>query len=197
MSPERASGVWPASASGFSDDWEYIALLEEDDPLHCPMDRVSTSVPTDENGSWALNLSEIPLAPLPENRENGTIILPDSGRIIVCGEGQKSWHANLVPANGSLNHAGGGAWPSVNSDWVNVANHPIEVKVETAAFGVSAQWNISDFTLEPSEHVPFINGTHTGNPDIFELFWLEPTEDLWALHLVAHCIAPGGCGGDV
>lgn len=197
VSPERASGAWPATAPGLNDDWDYIVLFGDDDPLICPIDRVSTSVPTDENGSWVLNLSEIPLAPLPENRENGTVILPDSGRIIVCGEGQKSWHANLVPANGTLNHAGGGAWPSVNPDWVNVANHPIEVKVETAAFGVSAQWNISDFILEPGEQVPGINGTHTGNPDIFELFWLEPTEDLWTLHLVAHCIAPQGCGGDL
>jgi len=196
MAPERASGAWPATASGWGhSDWEYIALLEEEDPLICPMDRVSTSIPTDENGSWILNLSDIPLAPLPENRENGTIILPDSGRIIVCGHGQKSWYANLVPTNGTLNHAGGGGWTNVIPSWVNVDDQPIDVRIETAAFGVTAEWNISDFTLGPGEHVPIINGTATGNPDIFQLFWFESTEDLWTLHLVAHCIATEGCDG--
>ena len=196
MSPERASGAWPATALGWGhSDWQYIALLEEDAPIICPIDRVSTSVPTDDNGSWILNISAIPLAPLPENRENGTLILPDSGRIIVCGENQKSWYADLVPANGTLNHAGGGGWTSVNPDWVNVGDQPIDVKIETAAFGVSAEWNLTDFTLEPGEHVPIINGTLTGNPNVFELFWIEPTEDLWTMHLVAHCIAAEGCGG--
>ena len=195
MSSERASGIWPATAPGFSDDWEYIALLDEDDPLICPMDRVRTSVPTDENGTWTLNLSQIPLAPIPENRENGSIILPDSGRIIVCGGGQNSWHANLVPANGTFHHAGGVGWTQVHPDWMNVDNRSIDVKVETAAFGVTAEWNISDFSLEPGQHVPDINGTPSGNSDIFQLFWFEPTEDLWTLHLVAHCIAPEGCGG--
>ena len=196
MSPERASGVWPATASGWGQSgWKYIALLEEDAPIICPMDRVSTSVPTDENGSWILNLSDIPLAPLPENRENGTIILPDSGRIIVCGENQKSWYAELVPANGTLNHAGGGGWTYVIPDWVNVGDQPIDVKIETAAFGVTAEWDISDFTLEPGQQAPAISGTPTGNPDILQLFWFEPTEDLWTLHLVAHCIATEGCGG--
>ena len=195
MSSERASGIWPATAPGFSDDWEYIALLDEDDPLICPMDRVRTSVPTDENGTWTLNLSQIPLAPIPENRENGSIILPDSGRIIVCGGGQNSWHANLVPANGTFHHAGGVGWTQVHPDWMNVDNRSIDVKVETAAFGVTAEWNISDFSLEPGHHVPDINGTPSGNSDIFQLFWFEPTEALWPLHLVAHCIAPEGCGG--
>ena len=81
VSPERASGAWPATAPGLNDDWDYIVLFGDDDPLICPIDRVSTSVPTDENGSWVLNLSEIPLAPLPENRENGTVILPPTQRI--------------------------------------------------------------------------------------------------------------------
>ena len=191
MSPERASGAWPATASGWGDsDWEYIALLEEDDPLICPIDRVSTSVPTDENGSWVLNLSEIPLAPLPVNRDNGTIILPESGRIIICGESQKSWYADLIPTNGTFDHAGGQGWPYVMPHWINVGDQPIDVQIETAAFGVTAEWNISTFTLEPGEHVPDIDGTPTGNPDIFQLFWIEPTEDLWTMHLVAHCIAP-------
>ena len=196
MSPERASGAWPATASGWGNTaWEYIALLEEDDPLTCPIDRVSTSVPTDENGSWVLNLSEIPLAPLPVDRENGTIILPESGRIIVCGESQKSWSADLIPTNGTFDHAGGAGWPYVMPHWINVDDQPIDVQIETAAFGVTAEWNISDFTLDPGEQVPVINGTHSGNADIFQLFWFEPTEDLWTMHLVAHCIAPEGCGG--
>ena len=83
----------------------------------------------------------------------------------------------------------------MNPDWVNVGDQPIDVKIETAAFGVSAEWNLTDFTLEPGEHVPIINGTLTGNPNVFELFWIEPTEDLWTMHLVAHCIAAEGCGG--
>ena len=197
-SPERASGSWPANASGWGDDqWEYIALLEDDAPLICPLDRVSTSVPTDENGSWVLNLSSIPLAPLPENRDNGTLILPESGRIIVCGEAQTSWSADIVATNGTLDHAGGQGWTDQPIEWSNVDNHSIDVQIDTAAFGVSTQWNLSHFTLAPGEHVPAITGTSSGNPDVFELFWLEPTENIWTLHLVAHCIAPGGCGGDV
>jgi len=94
-----------------------------------------------------------------------------------------------------LNHAGGGGWTYVIPDWVNVDDQPIDVKIETAAFGVTAEWDISDFTLEPGQQVPTINGTPTGNPDILQLFWFEPTEDLWTLHLVAHCIATEGCGG--
>ena len=57
------------------------------------------------------------------------------------------------------------------------------------------RYKLHCLTLEPGQHVPDINGTPSGNSDIFQLFWFEPTEDLWTLHLVAHCIAPEGCGG--
>ena len=198
VSPERASGAWPATASGWGHDgWDYIVLLGEGEPPICPIDRVRTSVPTDENGSWELNLSEIPLAPLPEDRTNGTIILPESGRILVCGEGQQSWYADLVPANGTLDHAGGRGWPFVSPLWVNEDDRAIDVEIETAAFGVTAEWNITDFTLAPGQQVPVINGTPFGDSDVFQLFWFEPDEDVWTMYIVAHCIAPEGCSEEV
>lgn len=182
-------GYWPATtlSNAFSMvdpslSAEYLMWFEEiPESTHCPLSRVEMSIPTDDNGSWELNMSEIPEMTLPENRINGTVLLPDYGHLIACSNHQTAWAATLVPSNGIL-HQG-----------VNHGNSSIEIRVETTDFGTDHDWNLSDFTLLSGESLPEFN--HTNDNDVVQIVWVEPTTEEWILHLISHCINPSGCLG--
>ena len=182
-------GHWPASilSSAFplneqSMSAEYLMWFEElPESNFCPQTRVKMSIPTDDNGSWQINLSEIPEITLPTNLSNGTILVPDFGHLMACSEHQTAWVATLIPSNGILH------------DRVNWGTSEIQIRVETTNFGVNHDWNISDFSLQPGESIPVLN--HSNHSDVAQIVWAEPTTEEWILHLISHCINPDGCQG--
>ncbi|MBD14127.1 MAG: hypothetical protein CMJ72_03055, partial [Planctomycetaceae bacterium] len=182
-------GHWPASIlssafplNGLSTSAEYLMWFEEPPESNfCPLSRVQMSIPTDENDSWQLNLSEVPEITLPTNLSNGTIFVPDHGYLMACSEHQTHWFTALVPSNGILHNR------------TNLGNSTIEIRVETTNFGINHDWNLSDFSLQPGESMPPLN--HSSDSDVAQIVWMEPTTDEWILHLISHCIHPEGCQG--
>ena len=182
-------GSWPASVlsnafpvANQTLSAEYLMWFEEvPESTHCPLSRVEMSIPTDDNGSWELNLSEIPEMTLPVDRANGTVLLPNHGHLIACSNHQTSWMATLVPSNGILHHG------------VNHGNSTIEIRIETTDFGTDYDWGLSDFALLPGESFPELN--QTNDSDVVQIVWAEPTTEEWVLHLISHCINPSGCLG--
>ena len=196
---QQAGGVWPADMDLWDNlipdaDTDYV-IWNGDESLEiiCPLSRVNISIPTNENNTWVLNLSEIHEANLPEDRENGTLIFPTYGQIVLCSHGQASWSATLVPANGSLafEHPDNG----MASPWKNYGNTSLDIRIETVDFGVDSDWNLSDFTLQPEHSTPDLGDIANVNPDILHVIWYEPTAEDWVLHLVSHCVNPSGCSG--
>ncbi len=194
---EQPSGEWPANMSRWSHtpallDVNYIMWIEDaEEETICPLSRVNISIPTDENGSWTLNLTEIHEAKLPEDRINGTLILPENGRILLCSDQQLSWSANLVPSNGSISGTSLAEW--WKSPWINYGQTPVNVRVETVDSNMYSDWNLTDFTIEPGESSPDFGSIFVDEPDVLRIIWFEPTTDDWILNLISHCINPIGC----
>ncbi len=182
-------GYWPASIMSNAFPManqplsaEYLMWFEEmPESTHCPLSRVEMSIPTDDNGSWELNMSDIPEITLPADRANGTVLLPDYGHLIACSNHQTAWVATMVPSNGILHHG------------INHGNSTIEIRVQTTDFGTDHDWGLTDFTLLPGESLPELN--HTNDNDVVQIVWVEPTTEEWILHLISHCINPSGCLG--
>ena len=182
-------GHWPASILSNAFPManqplsaEYLMWFEEiPESTHCPLSRVEMSIPIDDNGSWELNMSDIPEITLPVDRVNGTVLLPDYGHLIACSNHQTAWMATMVSSNGILHHG------------VNHGNSTIEIRVQTTDFGTDHDWDLPDFTLLPGESLPELN--HTNDNDVVQIVWVEPSTDEWILHLISHCINPSGCLG--
>jgi hypothetical protein len=194
---EQPGGEWPANLSRWSEspssfDVNYIMWLEDSEvETICPISRVNISIPTDENGSWTLNLSEIHEARLPDDRVNGTLILPDNGRILLCSELQLAWSANLVPSNGSISSTSSSEW--WKSPWVNYGQTPVNVRVETVDSNMNSNWNQTDFTILPGESSPDFESLIIENSDVLRIIWFEPSSDEWVLNLISHCVNASGC----
>ena len=184
-------GHWPASVLSnayplgtSSMEAVYLMWFEESpESTICPFSRVQMSIPTDENGTWQLNMSEITEITLPQDLKNGTILLPNHGTLIACSTHQTAWVADLSSSNGILH------------DGINVGNTTVDVRVEITNFGINHDWNLSDFSLSNGESIPelsYANGT-----GIVQIVWAEPTLEEWTLHLITHCTNSQGCqGGD-
>ena len=97
-------GHWPASILSNAFPManqplsaEYLMWFEEmPESTHCPLSRVEMSIPIDDNGSWELNMSDIPEITLPVDRVNGTVLLPDYGHLIACSNHQTAWMATMA-----------------------------------------------------------------------------------------------------
>ena len=189
------SGIWPANLDMWSEDQHgdqlsYIIWSDSQESPFCPLSRVSYPVDRDENGTWILNMSMISETTLPVDIENGSIIIPDYGMITVCGAHQNRWSANLMPASGILNKPGfNGAWDGIG--WTNYGPDSVEVRVETANFGLDYDWGIDDFIVESGNStIPFNSAE---SDDIIQIVWMDIDQNQWVLHLVSHCMNPDGC----
>ncbi len=190
----------------------FLMLLDDDDPVHCP---ISTSMNAsmiwqnaDENSSWIWNLSEIPqgvYSPSDSHSDNGVIILPEDGKLLMCRFGgifdylhlQPYALAELNPAPASITTYEGMVFLPNNSPIKNHGNESVFIKVEQATFGGrQSNLSLSSFTLEPGEEWAVDSGSlleHVNNG--FEpYFWLETAADHWILHIVSHCDNSEGCG---
>jgi len=192
----------------------FLMLLEDDDSLHCP---ISTSINpsmiydnADENGSWVWNLSEIPqgvYSPIDPRLENGTIILPEEGKLLMCRYGgifdylhlQPYGLVELNPSPASITTYEGMIFMPNSSPIKNHGNESVFIEVKQVIFGGQSNMSMSSFTLEPGEEWTVDSGQlleHVNNG--FEpYFWLETAADHWILHFVSHCEDPedpGGCG---
>ncbi|MEE2759349.1 MAG: hypothetical protein VYA86_05155, partial [Candidatus Thermoplasmatota archaeon] len=191
---EIPGGYWPASIlsasfleGGQSMDFEYMMWFENPpDSTICPLSRVEMSIPTDENGTWEINMLDITEIALPDEQINGTILLPDHGYVVLCSNHQTAVLATLVPAEGILH------------SWTNVGNKTLNFSVETANFGINYDWGISGFSVNPGESIPPLNYADSDVSHIVQIVWVEPSTDEWVLHLVSHCTSNQGCSeGDV
>jgi len=194
----------------------FLKLLDEGDPVHCP---ISTSmVPSmiwenaDENGSWVWNLSEIPqgvYSPSDPHSENGTIILPGDGKLLVCRYHSNGFNsvldylhlqpyalAELNPSPASITTYEGMVFMPNSSPIKNHGNESVFIEVQQATFGGQSNMSIGSFSLQPGaewylESEPLLEHVNNG----FEpYFWLEPTSGHWILHFVSHCEELEGCG---
>ena len=189
----------------------FLILLDDDDPTHCP---ISTSITpnlvwqsADENGSWIWNLSEIPqgvYSPSDSNSDNGVIILPEDGKLLMCRYGgifdylhlQPYALAELNPAPASISTYEGMVFLPHHSPIKNHGNDSVFIEVQQATFGGQSNLSLDSFTLEPGEEWSLDSGQlmeHVNNG--FEpYFWLETTASHWILHFVSHCDDSEGCG---
>ena len=187
----------------------FLMLLDEDDPAHCP---ISTSMNAsmiwenaDENGSWVWNLSEIPqgvYSPSHSNSENGTIILPEDGKLLMCRFGdilenlQPYALAELNPSPASITTYEGMVFMPNSSSIKNHGNESVFIEVKQVTFGNQSNMSIGSFSLLPGQEWYLESGPLLEHVNIgFEpYFWLEPTSDHWILHFVSHCGDIDGCG---
>ena len=188
----------------------FLKLLDEDDPLHCP---ISTSMNpnmiwenADENGSWVWNLSEIPqgvFSPSDSHSENGTIILPDHGKLLMCRFGgnfdylhlQPYALAELNPSPSSITTYEGMIFMPNSSPIKNHGNESVFIEVQQATFGGQSNMSIGSFSLQPGaewylESEPLLEHVNNG---FQPYFWLEPTSEHWILHFASHCDDSEGC----
>jgi hypothetical protein len=184
-----AAGAWPAVLMADSVG-DQILQIDVDAPPICPLEPVLVTPPVDADGNWNWSLEEIPLGVLPESVENGTFILPESGRILIC-DGDAAQHpvvADIVVVPSLVEFR-------QFTNEVTLINQGLEnasIRVETVLFGVDHEWDVEDLVLLPGESFSF-DLLLGGNATMIEVAWMEPTETDWILHLVAHCIAPEGC----
>ena len=188
-----------------------LMLLELDDPIHCP---ISTSISpsmiydnTDENGSWVWNLSEIPqgvYSPNDTRLENGTIILPEDGKLLMCRYGGISDYlhlqpyglAELNPAPATISTYEGMVFLPNQSPIKNYENESVWIEVQQATFGGQSNMSLDSFWLQPGEEWYLESQAlleHVEN-GFQPYFWLETNSEHWILHFVSHCDSSEGCG---
>jgi len=190
----------------------FLMLIDEDEPIHCPISSPSISAnvnwqTTDENGTWIWNLSEIPqgiYSPNDSHSDNGTIILPGEGKLLICRFGgmfdylhlQPYALAELNPSPASISTYEGMVFLPNSSPIKNHGSEPVDIEVQQATFGGQSNMTLSSFTLQPGEQwsleaESLLEHVNSG----FEpYFWLEPTSEHWILHFVSHCEESEGCG---
>ena len=189
----------------------FLIHLEEDEPIHCPIGAPSINAnvswqTVDENGTWIWNLSEIPhgiYSPNTPHSDNGTIILPEDGNLLMCRFGGISdYHhlqqyalAELNPAPAAITSYEGMVFLPHTSPIKNHGDAPVFIEVEQATFGGQSNLSLSSFTLQPDEEWTFDSAPlvqHVNN-GFQPYFWLESTSEHWILHFVSHCEDPDGC----
>ena len=190
----------------------FLMLLDEDDSIHCPISSPSVDDSVnwqnvDENGTWVWNLSEIPqgiYSPNDSHSDNGTIILPEEGKLLMCRFGgifdylhlQPYALAELNPAPASISSYEGMVFLPHSSPIRNHGNESVLIEVQQATFGGQANMSLSSFTLQPGEEWSLESELlleHV-NQGFEPYFWLEPASEHWVLHFVSHCDNPEGCG---
>ena len=185
-----------------------LMLLEEDDPIHCP---ISTSINpsviydnTDENGSWVWNLSEIPqgvYSPNDTRLENGTIILPEDGKLLMCRFGGISDYlhlqpyglAELNPAPATISTYEGMVFLPNQSPIKNYENEQVWIEVKQVTHGGKPNMSLASFWLQPGEEWYLSSQTlleHVEN-GFQPYFWLETNSEHWILRFETYCDSEG------
>ena len=190
----------------------FLMLIDEGEPIHCPISSPSISAnmnwqTTDENGTWIWNLSEIPqgiYSPNDSHSDNGTIVLPGEGKLLICRFGgmfdymhlQPYALAELNPSPASISTYEGMVFLPNSSPIKNHGSEPVDIEVQQATFGGQSNMSLSSFTLQPGEQWSLETETLLDHVNYgFEpYFWLEPTSEHWVLHFVSHCEESEGCG---
>lgn len=181
----------------------FLMLIDEGESIHCPISSPSMNgnmswQTTDENGTWVWNLSEIPqgiYSPHDPHYNNGTIILPEEGKLLICRFGgifddlQPYALAELNPAPASISTYEGMVFLPHSSPITNHGSEPIDIEVEQVTFGDQSNLSLNSFTLQPGEQwsIEAASLLEHVNSGFEPYFWLEPASDHWVLYFVSHC----------
>jgi hypothetical protein len=203
------AGTWPASEI-FDDQASYLILMDRDAHPFCPFEvpnlQQNSSLiagadwnQKDENGTWVWNLSEIPMGlhtPDIDSAVNGTIIIPNDGKLVRCFGWQLHESMLLESAPQTITSFGGNDFAGIqNSSITNYGSDPIFIEIQRATFGTTDELNLISQTLSPGESWVLDIPRFDGNETIQHIVWLEPQSDRWVLHAVTHCIIEQGCMG--
>lgn len=175
---------------------------EDGEVLDCPLGDDPREPERDENGSWVIDLTEMPQAVVPMDSENGTAIWPDHGLFIICEDSANAIR-QFGPAPATL---------AVKS-WVDLLQFTNTTLISHASEDVvlakryhgdveaSIAWNLtSNLTVSANSTLLLEFGEE--RPEVHRVAWMESDETTWYLHLAAWCIAEEGCenlaphGGD-
>ena len=202
-------GTWPANEF-FDGQNSYLMLMETDAQPFCPFEvpnlQQNSSLiagadwnQKDENGTWVWNLSQIPMGlhtPDIDSAVNGTIVLPNDGKLVRCVGWQLHESMLLEAAPQTITSFGGNDFAGVqNSSITNYGSDSIFIEIQRATFGTTDELNLSSQTLSPGESWTLDVPKFDENETIQHIVWLEPQSDRWVLHAVSHCIVEQGCMG--
>jgi hypothetical protein len=205
---EIFSGEWPASKL-FEDRHSYLIWVNLNQEPSCSLDLPNLDQEwqlisgsewnqADSNGTWVWDLEEVSKGlhtPQSPAALNGTIIIPQEGKVIRCYGSQLHDIYLISPASSSLASFSGMDVAGVdNTSITNFGSGPIFLEVKTATSGVSSNLNLSSRTLQPGEMWNLSIPQFSVNNTMQHIVWLEPQSDRWVLHAVTHCITPEGCG---
>jgi len=168
---------------------------EDGEVLDCPLGDEPREPERDENGSWVIDLTEMPQAVVPMDSENGTAIWPDHGLFIICEDS-----ANVIrqfgPAPATLAVQ---SWvdllPFTNTTLISYTSEDVVLaKRYHGDVEASIAWNLtSNLTVTANSTLLLEFGEE--RPEVHRVAWVESDETTWYLHLAAWCIAEEGCEG--
>lgn len=203
-----AAGAYPAaSLRGDVSDWGGNLLLwsATDPHPHCPS--VLTGFTPAADAAWSLNLEEVPLVLLPEDLANGTLVLPDHGRFVVCnppfssGASSPPLRFEMVPApaplrTGLLHESG---WTFAAHDVHNPGEAGQELGIELHG-NIPADWfwDLDQSFTVPANgsltlEMPILNLTEAQAAGLSGERMLTVDANGWTLHLSTTCWLAEGC----
>ena len=134
---------------------------------------------------------------------DGTILIPEQGKLLRCFESQHHDIHLLIPSPEPVDSHGGHDISDNNGSTpfpiMNQGENSVLIDVQRVTFGASYNLtNLTSQTLQQGETWNVYIPQFDDNQTIQNIAWLEPLSDRWVLHVVTHCIAPEDCeGGDI